>query len=276
MSLPAIGADNVGSRQAGAGQLPISLVQRAVLFVLIASSWFVTVEPAPYEFLFVVAALIYLFGGLQLHLAIVPLILFILLYNLGGVFSVVQVAKSDKAVMFVIVSVYLALTAIFFALAVTKDPSGTMRVIRAAWIFAGLIGAVAGLVGYFNIAGMGETWAPLARAQGTFKDPNVLAAYLVAPAVFIIQDILLGRRRWTILKIPVLGIISFCIFLAFSRGGWINFVATALLMTGFAVRGEPIAGGSRPDLRLFRARDTLCSSLIVGCAVVRGCSRGVR
>jgi hypothetical protein len=221
--------DNPGR---GTSLLPISIVQRASLWLMISSSWFVIVEPAPYELFFGLVLVLYLAGGMKAHLALAPLILFLLLYNLGGVFSVVQVAHNGKALWFSLISMYMALTSVFFAFAVTNDPSGTMRIVRSGWIVAGVFASITGLIGYFNIAGMGEAWAPISRAQGTFKDPNVISTFLIPPAVFVIQDILVKRGGWTVLKLPALGIIGFCLFLAFSRGAWVNFVAAVALMVG--------------------------------------------
>jgi hypothetical protein len=208
------------------------MFQRASLWLMIASSWFVVLEPAPYELIFVLVLVLYLAGGMKAHLALAPLILFLLLYNLGGALSVVQVAQNEKALWFSFISIYMAVTSLFFAFAVTNDPSGTMRIVRSGWIVAGVFASITGLTGYFNVAGMGEAWAPISRAQGTFKDPNVISTFLIPPAMFVIQDILLKRGGWILLKLPALSIICFCLFLAFSRGAWVNFVAAVALMVG--------------------------------------------
>lgn len=221
--------DNPGR---GTSFLPISMFQRASLWLMIASSWFVVLEPAPYELIFVLVLVLYLAGGMKAHLALAPLILFLLLYNLGGALSVVQVAQNEKALWFSFISIYMAVTSLFFAFAVTNDPSGTMRIVRSGWIVAGVFASITGLTGYFNVAGMGEAWAPISRAQGTFKDPNVISTFLIPPAMFVIQDILLKRGGWILLKLPALSIICFCLFLAFSRGAWVNFVAAVALMVG--------------------------------------------
>jgi hypothetical protein len=157
------------------------------------------------------------------------LLLFLLLYNLGGAFSVVQVANNKDALWFTSISAYMAVIAGFFALATTADPQGTMKTIRNAWMIAAVCGAVTGIAGYFDIAGTGEAWAPISRAKGTFKDPNVLSTFLIPAAIFIIQDVLLKRGGWTWLKLPALAVIAFGIFLAFSRGAWINLLASVTL-----------------------------------------------
>ena len=232
LALAAIDVQTLDDPGRGTSFLPISMLQRTSLWLMIASSWFVVFEPAPYELIFVLVLVLYLAGGMKAHLALAPLILFLLLYNLGGALSVVQVAQNEKALWFSFISIYMAVTSLFFAFAVTNDPSGTMRIVRSGWIVAGVFASITGLIGYFNVAGMGEAWAPISRAQGTFKDPNVISTFLIPPAMFVIQDILLKRGGWVLLKLPALSIICFCLFLAFSRGAWVNFVAAVALMVG--------------------------------------------
>jgi hypothetical protein len=124
----------------------------------------------------------------------------------------------------------MAVTAIFLAMAVFRAPVSIMATVRNAWVVAALFAAINGIVGYFDLFGMGQAWAPISRAQGLFKDPNVLSTFLIAPAVFLIQDIVVNRCRWSLVKLPVLLIVMVALFLAFSRGAWINAIAATGLM----------------------------------------------
>ena len=218
-------------RRAGLTGLTLEQVQVAALWVMIASGWLVVIEPAPYEFLFLLTLILYLPTGLLVTVHAAPLIIFLALYNIGGFMSAMQVEMETKrAVTFVLVSAYMAVMAMFFALAVARDPLKIVRTIRSAWVFAAVIAAITGLVGYFDIAGMGARWAPIARAQGTFKDPNVLSTFLVAPAIFIIQDFMLKTVRHPLIKLVALMLILAALFLAFSRGAWAVFVGSVILL----------------------------------------------
>ena len=212
--------------------ISLDLVQRVFLWLMIASSWFVIIEPAPYEILFVVVLCLMLPSGLNFHAAVIPMVLFLLAYNVGGGFSVLPVTGLEKTKQFIIVSVYMAVTAIFFANAVADDTMKRIAVIKNAYIIAAVLGSITGMIGYFNIGGMGEAWAPIFRAQGTFKDPNVLSTFLIAPTIFLIQDFLLGRQRWPIFAFIALLIIVSGLFLAFSRGAWISAMASGLMLVG--------------------------------------------
>jgi len=151
------------------------------------------------------------------------------------------VELANKAFMFVLISTYMAVTAIFFSMAVTQDPLRIVGIIRSAWIPAAVIAAINGMIGYFDIAGMGESWAPIGRAQGTFKDPNVLSTFLVAPAIFIMQDFMLGKVRRPILSGLALLIILGGIFLAFSRGAWAVTAGSIFLLALFTFIITPSA-----------------------------------
>lgn len=214
--------------------LSMAAVQRAALWLMIASGFVVSIEPAPYELLFVVALAVFLAGGLQVSIIFAPLIAFLALYNIGGFLSVMPILDNSKARMFVIISVYMATTSIFFAMAVLRDPLRILAVMRNAWVLAALIASINGMIGYFNVFGLGEAWAPISRAQGMFKDPNVLSTFLIMPFVFLVQDIVVLKCRWSWLKLPVLIVIAGGLFLAFSRGAWINAIAATGLMIGLS------------------------------------------
>ncbi len=214
------------------GMVSLDLIQRTFLWLMIASGWVVIIEPAPYEILFVVTLALMLPAGLNFHTAAMPMVLFMIAYNVGGGLSVLPVTGIPKTTQFVIVSIYMGISAIFIANVVADDTIKRIAVIKNAYIIAAVLGSIVGLIGYFNIGGMGETWAPILRAQGTFKDPNVLGTFLIAPAIFLIQDFLLGRQRWPISASIALLIIIAGLFFAFSRGAWISAMASGIMLVG--------------------------------------------
>ena len=225
-------------RSVHGGVSALERLQYAALWLFILSSWFVVVEPAPYELLFVLTFLVFLPGGLMASIFTAPMVIFLALYNIGGFFSATQSWNlppdlAERANMFVFISSYMAVTAMFFAMAATARPERVATIVRNAWIIAAVIAAITGMVGYFDIAGMGEKWAPIQRAQGTFKDPNVLSTYLVAPAVFLAQDFMMGNTRRPILRGLALLIVLGGIFLAFSRGAWADTVGSFILLALF-------------------------------------------
>jgi hypothetical protein len=210
--------------------LPLDRVQAAAVWLMMVSSFFVIVEPAPCDLLFAVAVVLFLAHGLTVNVLVAPMILYLLLYNLGGFISFLEVSNENKAGMFVITSIYMSASAVFFAFYVSDDTGRRMAIFKNGYIVGAVIASIIGLIGYFNIAGLGATLSPIQRAQGTFKDPNVLSTYLILPALLLTQDVMLGTRGWRMLRYGALLIVVACLFLAFSRGAWINFAAAVTMM----------------------------------------------
>ena len=92
------------------------------------------------------------------------LFLTLLAYNIGGLFSLLPFFDETKPVMFVAISFYLGVTAIFIALAMQEDTSGRLRALEAGYILAALLASLAAMIGFFDIAGLGDR---LTRYDGT-------------------------------------------------------------------------------------------------------------
>lgn len=231
--------ENASTSKRAVTGLSLDLVQRTVLWLWIASGWYVIVEPAPFEYLFLLTLAVMLPAGLNFHRATVPLILFLLAYNVGGAFSMLPHMDDSEVVKFVYVSFYMAVFGMFIANLIADDTMRRFEVIKNAYIIAAVLGSIMGMIGYFDIFGMAAEWAPILRAQGTFKDPNVLSTFLIAPAVFIIQGFLLGRQKWPILSAIALLIIVAGVFFAYSRGAWVSSMASVMALVVLMVIQTP-------------------------------------
>jgi hypothetical protein len=225
--------------------------------LLFATSFFVIVEPAPSEFLFALLLLTCLPGGLTLHALIAPLILLLLIYNLGGFISLQQpLTDPGKSQLFVIISAYMALMGMFFAAFVAHRPRERLEAMNSAWIFGATIAALLGIIGFLDLGGLGDRLTLYGRATSTFKDPNVFSTYIIYPTVLATQRLLTGNTQRPFL-------LSFCVlallagqFLALSRGAWAFFILATLIMvfltfifsTSAALRGRitlmTFAGGA--------------------------------
>lgn len=221
--------------------LPLHRVQAAAVWLMMVSSFFVIIEPAPVDLMFAVCVVFFLAGGLQVTALAAPMIIFVLLYNLGGVSSYVEVMGDNKAFMFVITSVYMACSAIFLCFYVTSDTVRRMALFKNGYIIGAFIASIIALIGYFNVGGLGHILSPIQRAQGTFKDPNVLSTYLILPALFLTQDVMLGTRGNKLIRYVALLILVASLFLAFSRGAWVSFAASVTLMVLFTYTLTPSA-----------------------------------
>lgn len=214
-------------------------LQAASVWLMMVSSFFVSIEPAPCDLLFMVALLLFAVSGLRISVLVVPMVLYLLLYNLGGFIGFLGVLNEEEAGMFVITSTYMAVSAIFFAFYVTPDPVRRMAVFTNGYLIGAVIASALGVIGYFDVAGLGGVLAPIARAQGAFKDPNVFATYLIFPGLVLAQGFMLGRRRHRLIRLLALILVLAALFLAFSRGAWVNFAVAALLTVVFTFALTP-------------------------------------
>ena len=210
--------------------LTLSQMQATAIWLMMASSFFVIIEPAPCDLLFLVALFAYLWSGLSVSALVLPMVIYLLLYNFGGFISFLEISNEGKAGMFVLTSAYMAASAVFFAFYVAHDPLRRIAVLRSGYLVGAFIASVIGIAGYFDVGGMGEVLSPIGRAQGTFKDPNVLSTYLILPSLMLVQGFMLGTQRHRLVAATVLIVMLAALFLAFSRGAWINFALASLLL----------------------------------------------
>ncbi|RYE34618.1 MAG: O-antigen ligase domain-containing protein [Hyphomicrobiales bacterium] len=215
-------------------------IKRGVLWLLGASSGLALVEPSPYEIVFLLALFVFALTGIRFSQKLLPLAVLLLGYNIGGIFSLIPWMADGESVRFTAVSVYLMITAVFIAGIMSQDAAGRLETLRRGYLFAAWIAGFAALLGYFNIAGLGETFTLYGRASGTFKDPNVLGPYLALPIVYVLQRILTGQvgllRGLVTLSIPLAAL-----FFTFSRGAWGVLVASTALMIALTFLTAPSA-----------------------------------
>ncbi|PTM43564.1 O-antigen ligase family protein [Bosea sp. 124] len=237
-------ADSAGQEPRRRGSLRIShaSLKRGVLWLLTASSGLALIEPSPYELVFLLAVLVFALTGIRFSQKLLPMALLLLLYNIGGTFSLIPWMDDAAAVRFTAVSVYLMVTAIFLAAIMADDALGRLETLRRGYLFAAWGAGFAGVLGYFDIAGLSSIFSLYGRASGTFKDPNVLGPFLVLPIVYTLQHILTGRlgltRGLLVMSVPLAAL-----FLTFSRGAWGNLVAAALMMIALTFLTAPNAAG---------------------------------
>jgi hypothetical protein len=209
-----------GSAEAQRG-LSVSLksIQNGALFLFTTLSCFAIIEPSPYELMFLITTGVFALTGLTIPRHVIVVAILLLLYNLGGIFSLIPFMDEDASVRFMAVSVYLMFTSLLFASIMSENTLERISVIQKGYMVAAWVASIAGIVGYFDIAGLGDYLTLNSRASGTFKDPNVLGTFLVPPICFVAMRVLSSQcgllRGALLISIPV-----FAVFLSFSRGAW--------------------------------------------------------
>src|SRR6195952_2774329 len=209
----------------------IASLQRALLWSVGAAGAIVFIEPSPYEFATLAAIIIFLATGLRLRLVFMPLLILLFLVNVGYSIGASYLMDKVEIANWVLTSWYMAVTVIFFAMVVSEDTAARLDLLRRGLIVGGLIAATAGIAGYFNLVPGGHDLLTLyERARGTFKDPNVLGAFLILPALFALQSVVSDDFGKSFRSSIALGIMALAILLAFSRAAWGGLVITSAFM----------------------------------------------
>jgi len=217
-----------------AARRPAERLINPLLFLAVAVSSIVLIEPAPYEGALALLALVCVAGGVMFDRKLVPLIAVLALWNLGGLLSLTQVSHDSNAITFVAVSVYLAVSAILFAALFTHDTMRRLEIVRTAYVIAALAATAYGI---FVFASGSDVAQFAGRVRGTFKDPNVYGPFLILPLLMLGAD--LFQRGFNLWKLLAAGVLLIGLLMSFSRGAWLNFAISAVVAGGLMFLTAP-------------------------------------
>jgi hypothetical protein len=227
-------ADNVPS--AATAPPGVLALQRALVWLVGASGAIVFIEPSPYEVLTLTAAAVFVTTGLRLRLLFMPLILLLVSLNAGYSIGAIPLFDDSIVASWIATSWYMAFTVIFFAMVVAEDTGARLDMLRRGLVTGALIAALAAVAGYLNLVPGGYDLLTLyGRARGTFKDPNVLGAFLILPALFVLQNAVTAPLGRAFRATVAFGIMALAILLAFSRAAWGGLILTAAFMLALMV-----------------------------------------
>jgi hypothetical protein len=219
----------------------ILALQRALVWLVGASGAIVFIEPSPYEVMTLVATVIFFATGLRLRLVFMPLLLLLILLNVGYSIGAIPFIETSEVGNWIATSWYMAFTVMFFAMVVADDTLARLDMLRRGLIVGAMIASLAALAGYFNLVPGGHGLLTLyERARGTFKDPNVLGAFLILPALFVLQNVVSDPLGKSFRSTVALGIMALAILLAFSRAAWGGLVITSAFMLLMMVLTSPL------------------------------------
>src|ERR1700733_16766 len=211
-------------------------LQRALVWLVGASGAIVFIEPSPYELMTLTAAVLFFATGLRLRLAFMPLLLLLVLLNVGYSIGAIPFLDKSEVANWIATSWYMAFTVIFFAMVVSEDTAARLDMLRRGLVVGALIASVAGIAGYLNLVPGGHDLLTLyERARGTFKDPNVLGAFLILPALFVLQSVVSDGFGKSFRSTIALAIMALAILLAFSRAAWGGLAITSAFMLALMV-----------------------------------------
>ncbi len=233
-------------RQISPGVKRLALV---FLWITIATSGIVYWEPAPYDGLMIGAIILLPLVGLA------PLTRGLSIYLLllcgivaGGYIAATQAGLLGVPATHVTITLYLAISSVVMAAFVAHNPDANVRLIMSAYMVAALVAASAALIGYFDLVpGLYDIFTEFGRARGTFKDPNVLGAFLVPALLYAFNVVLTARLLRGSLWAIALPLLLLGTLLSVSRGAWLNLAVSLAVYSVFIFI---IAATNRERLKL--------------------------
>ncbi len=210
----------------------IDTIALVCVWLLMTTSSLVTVEPAPFDLAFIGICALAFVCGMRVPKSIT---LMIVLLGIWLLFSLIGTSQAPTVEYYMDTLKHMAITglliavAVFFACFIYRFQGRALGAIMNGWVIAALIASIAGILGYFEMLGsLSEQFVLYGRAKGPFKDPNVLAPFLVPPAIYCIYLAASRSALWSLFNLGVLLVLVLGLFLSFSRGGWGHFALSGL------------------------------------------------
>jgi O-antigen ligase len=234
------------------GYVHRSAIKQSKLFLVavfwtMALSSLVIIEPAPVDLLLIGLFAFGAVAGFLEFSSIAPLALIPLTgFVATNITSMYDPLDFVHATFYVGVTIYLALSWIFFASFFTRYGASGVRSVFQGWMVAALICVALGLLSYFHIIGFQDYLLRFGRPKGIFKDPNVFGPYLVplALATFAGLTFKPGTKLARIAVPVTVAILTFGVLVSYSRAAWINFVISVavyfVLATLIRPTGSPL------------------------------------
>ena len=209
-----------------------TLLKWAVAFWIFAGSVVIT-EPSPYELAFLAVLALSLFtssfafqrqtlGLLVLWVGFIP-------FALIGAFQA-TFTPLPGALLFQAVTIFLFFTSYWVANYVAGAPQERMRLIMGAYTVAAVLSALLGTLAYLGLIPGAAILTLYGRAKALFNDPNVFGPFLILPAMYALQRVLLAPPRRAFRGGVIFMIIAIGVFASFSRAAWGHFALSSIMV----------------------------------------------
>lgn len=189
-------------------------------------------EPSPYELTFLVVLPLALVAGMGLYRSTFGLLAILIGFTPFALIACFQVRFNPigDVLVFSIVTIFLLLTAYFVANYVAEETERRMRLIMGAYTAVAMISALVGTLAYLGLMPGADIFLRYGRAKAAFNDPNVFGPFLVLPAMYALQRLLLAPGRSAIIAGGIYLVLFVGVFASFSRAAWGHFALSSLIV----------------------------------------------
>lgn len=202
----------------------------ALVVLWIFAGGMVITEPSPYELAFLLVLGVSMLAGFTLRRSTLGLLVLFASFIPFAIIAAFQVRFSSipDALIYQTVTIFLFFTSYWVANYVADAPQARMRLIVGAYLATALLSAILGTLGYLGIGH--DLFTRYDRAKAFFNDPNVFGPFLILPAMYALQRVLIGtpkRAAWAALAYAVLLV---GVFASFSRAAWGHIVISSAIV----------------------------------------------
>ena len=189
-------------------------------------------EPSPYELTFLAVLPLAFVAGMGLYRSTFGLLAILIGFTPFALIACFQVRFNPigDALLFSIVTIFLLLTAYFIANYVAEQTERRMRLVMRAYTAVALISAIVGTLAYLGLMPGADIFLRYGRAKAAFNDPNVFGPFLVLPAMYALQRLLLAPGRSAIIAGGIYMVLFVGVFVSFSRAAWGHFALSSLIV----------------------------------------------
>jgi O-antigen ligase len=198
----------------------------ALLWLTVATSSIVLIEPAPTDLLAVLTVVACIVAGVRIAAALAAPMLLVGAFVLANLLSILC-AESDAPdavgamTFYAGLTSYLLLSWACFASVVARAPTHMLGVLWSAYLTAATLAALLGLAAYFGVLPHGALFLAEGRLKGTFKDPNVFGPFMIPALLYLLAGD--PRGPPLLLRLTLFLPLALALLLGFSRGAWGNF-----------------------------------------------------
>lgn len=237
--MSATGTLDDGHVGAGSNGLGLAVIRARAMRLLdvmvgvwIFTGGLVLFEPSPYELTFVIVLPLAFVAGLGLYRSTFGLFAILIGFTPFALIACFQVRFTpiSDALIFSIVTIFLLLTTYFIANYVAEATERRMRVVMNAYTATAVLSAIIGTLAYLGIMPGADIFLRYGRAKAAFNDPNVYGPFLVLPAMYALQRILLGSGRTAIIATIIYLVLFVGVFVSFSRAAWGHLAFSSLIV----------------------------------------------
>lgn len=219
-----------------------------IYLLCVGTSFFVIIEPAPTDALFLLCLGTLLLAQMKPTRIIGPIetvaILIFVWFTLFALSSddIVSLSVALRAAG---IQIYMVLMFLVTALFVTIGGDRAFRTILIALTLGAAIAAVLGVMAYLGFVPESIRWLFFrdtfeTRISSTFKDPNVLGPFLI-PGILFSLWVMIAVPRVRLWAGVAFAVTLICLVITYSRGAWVHMAVSGLAFTFFLLLNRKTA-----------------------------------